>query len=77
VKTNYQYIEIEKPDKDGNGAIIRALRNHKGMSLRRLAFELDVSAPYLSDLEHGNRGFSEEMFNRAKEEISKFKKNLG
>lgn len=73
MKTEFQFTEVEVPDKAGNGQTIRRLRNIKGMSLRALAEALDVSAPYLSDLEHGNRGFSQPMFEKAKQEISKFK----
>ena len=38
------------------GQRIRELREGKGMSLRELATKADVSAPFLSDLEHGRRG---------------------
>lgn len=73
MKTDYQFTEVEIPDKATNGRTIRKLREQRGMSLRALAEALDVSAPYLSDLELGNRGFSQPMFERAKQEISKFK----
>lgn len=72
MKTEFQLSKIDSPDRVANGQIIRALRNRKAMSLRRLAFELDISPPFLSDLELGNRSFSLEMFNRAKAEIAKF-----
>jgi transcriptional regulator with XRE-family HTH domain len=38
------------------GQKIRELRETRGMSLRELATKADVSAPFLSDLEHGRRG---------------------
>ena len=38
------------------GAKIRALRQSRGISLKQMAAELDVSAAYLSALEHGRRG---------------------
>ena len=38
------------------GQRIRELREAKGMSLRALAEKAGVSAPFLSDLEHGPRG---------------------
>jgi transcriptional regulator with XRE-family HTH domain len=38
------------------GARLRALRAERGMTLRGLAAELQVSAAYLSALEHGRRG---------------------
>ena len=38
------------------GARLRALRAERGITLQRLAAELQVSAAYLSALEHGRRG---------------------
>jgi transcriptional regulator with XRE-family HTH domain len=38
------------------GARVRALRQQRGMTLKHLAAELQVSAAYLSALEHGKRG---------------------
>ncbi len=38
------------------GARLRALRAERGVTQRRLAQELQVSAAYLSALEHGRRG---------------------
>lgn len=38
------------------GARVRALRAERGMTMARLAARLEVSAAYLSALEHGHRG---------------------
>lgn len=38
------------------GARVRALRAQRGLTLKQLAAELQVSAAYLSALEHGKRG---------------------
>lgn len=38
------------------GARLRALRTERGMTLKDLATQLQVSAAYLSALEHGRRG---------------------
>lgn len=38
------------------GAKVRALRDAKGLALKQMAADLNVSAAYLSALEHGNRG---------------------
>jgi transcriptional regulator with XRE-family HTH domain len=38
------------------GAKVRALREAKGIALKRMAEDLHVSAAYLSALEHGHRG---------------------
>lgn len=37
------------------GECVRRLREFRGMSLRALAERVGVSAPFLSDLEHGRR----------------------
>ena len=37
------------------GARLRELRDQKGVSLRRMAAELEVSPAYISALEHGHR----------------------
>lgn len=72
-ETGYAKISetITIPNDDANGARIRSLREKAGMSLRELARQLDVSAPYVSDLELGRRSFSEELFARAKAAIAK------
>ena len=38
------------------GAKVRALRESKGIQLKTMAADLNVSAAYLSALEHGHRG---------------------
>ncbi len=38
------------------GEKIRALRKDRGVSMKQMADSIGVSAPYLSALEHGNRG---------------------
>ncbi|HSV28887.1 MAG TPA: helix-turn-helix domain-containing protein [Candidatus Omnitrophota bacterium] len=38
------------------GARVRALRDGRGIPLKRMAADLNVSAAYLSALEHGKRG---------------------
>lgn len=38
------------------GARLRALRRERGITLKEMAKGLDVSAAYLSALEHGHRG---------------------
>jgi transcriptional regulator with XRE-family HTH domain len=38
------------------GARVRALREAKGVQMTRMAADLNVSAAYLSALEHGHRG---------------------
>lgn len=42
------------------GAALRIRREGKRMTLRALAEALDVSAPFLVDVEHGRRRLSEE-----------------
>lgn len=38
------------------GARVRALRDARGIQLKRMAADLNLSSAYLSALEHGNRG---------------------
>jgi predicted transcriptional regulator len=75
MKTATGYIKISEtvtvPNDEANGSLIRILRTKANMSLRELARQLDVSAPYVSDLELGRRSFSENLFRRAKEAIAK------
>lgn len=49
-----------EPDQSKTGAKMRQLREGAGVSLRSVADKLKVSAPYLSDLERGNRAWSGE-----------------
>lgn len=48
---------------------MRRLRQRWGVSLREMARRLDISAPYLSDLELGKREWTEEK-------ISAFRRKL-
>ncbi len=41
------------------GKAIKALRQHKGISLRKCAGEAKISAPFLSDIEKGRRSMSD------------------
>ena len=43
------------------GAEMRARRTLLGYSLRSFAKKLNISAPYLSDLERGNRNYTAEL----------------
>ncbi len=46
---------------EGLGAYIRKLRDERDLSLREFAKKLDVSAPFISDIELGRRHPSEEV----------------
>jgi transcriptional regulator with XRE-family HTH domain len=46
---------------EGLGAYIRQLRDERDLSLREFAKKLDVSAPFVSDIELGRRHPSEEV----------------
>lgn len=46
-----------------NGLKIRAVREKKGMTLAQLAEKIGKTAPYLSDIERGNRRGSYETLN--------------
>lgn len=47
-----------EPDPTATGNEMRKLREASGKSLRQVAEAMDISAPYLSDLELGRRGWS-------------------
>lgn len=48
---------------------MRTLRLAAGRSLRDVALKMNFSAPYISDLEHGNRSFTEELIERYREAL--------
>lgn len=47
-----------------NGAYIREVREASGQSLRHVARKIGVSPAYLSDMELGRRGMSEDVARR-------------
>lgn len=49
------------------GEVIRELRDKKDMSLRELATKVEVSAPFLSDVEYGRRYPSDAKLERLAE----------
>ncbi len=60
-------LATEKVNKINNietGKRVRAAREKAGKSLRWLANELDVTAPFLSDLELGRRNWTIERFDK-------------
>lgn len=46
------------------GFALRDVRKYRGLSLRECAKTLGVSAPYLSDVEHGRRHIGENKLER-------------
>lgn len=56
---------VEKIDHAATGALIRKHRMSKGKSLRWLAKQMKITAPFLSDLELGRRNWKGERFNQA------------
>jgi transcriptional regulator with XRE-family HTH domain len=63
---------VDVSDDDANGMAIRNLRKQSEMPQVELAKALSISPPYLSDLERGNRGFSEELFRQAVTAINQY-----
>ena len=68
------------PKCDGTGAVLdprmvgqqmRELREHNDVSVREVARRLNLSAPYVSDLELGRRSFNEELIERYKSALKK------
>lgn len=54
-------------DHVATGNDVRGERESRGKSLRLVAREVGISAPYLSDLERGRRNWTEELFDKIKE----------
>jgi transcriptional regulator with XRE-family HTH domain len=46
---------------NSGGEFVRALRNNKGRTLKEIAESLDISQMYLSDIERGKRGITDEL----------------
>lgn len=61
-----------EPDHSETGKLMRSKREDTGVSLRTVATAMEISAPYLSDMELGRRGWSSEMIQRADRAIAKF-----
>lgn len=53
------------------GKLVREMREAKGISLRQLAKQMDVSAPFLSDMERGRRNWTTARFEQAERAINK------
>ena len=51
------------------GQQMRELRMKAGLTLATVAARMVLSAPYISDLERGNRNFNEELVTRYKEAL--------
>lgn len=46
------------------GVAMRHLREKRGISLREMGKRLKLSAPYISDLERGNRNWTQDRIDR-------------
>lgn len=57
-------------DPFGIGPVLRAERKRARFGLREVARELAISAPYLHDLEHGRRAWTQEFIDRYRTVIS-------
>jgi transcriptional regulator with XRE-family HTH domain len=60
-------IRLTKINHRAAGKIVRDARKRAGVSLRELARRMDISAPYLSDMELGKRNWDKVKFNAALE----------
>ena len=50
---------VRVPDNEATGRLMREARLRAGLTLREMARRMKYSAPYLSDLERGRRGWTE------------------
>lgn len=73
---------IQCPKCEGTGKIIdprsfaadmRKFRENSGLSLRFVATQMDIAPPHLSDMERGNRGWTEQRI----EQFSKICREKG
>lgn len=60
-----------EPDHHETGKQMRALREETGRSLRSVASAIGISAPYLSDMELGRRGWSSDMILKVTSALNK------
>lgn len=51
------------------GLQMRTVREKRRVSVREMARRLDLSAPYVSDLERGRRSFNADLIRRYKEAL--------
>jgi len=65
-------IETVKKTK-GNPEYLRQTRQQAGVSLRAMAAEVGYSAPYVSDLERGNRDLSPTMLDQFESAIARLR----
>lgn len=65
-------MPIAKPILDARsvGQTLRAERKRARFGLREVAREMAISAPYLHDLEHGRRAWTQELIDRYRQIIS-------
>lgn len=57
-------IEVTIIDNAATGRALRTMRTKKCVSLRELARRMEITAPYLCDLERGNRNWNDDLFAR-------------
>lgn len=56
--------DVTEIDHARTGRALREYRETADLSLRAIANEMGISPPYLSDLERGNRKWSEELVDK-------------
>lgn len=65
--------KLEQPiDHKKTGELVRLYREKAGLSLRELARRMQFSANYVCQLEHGDRYWTHEKFDRALNLIKEF-----
>jgi transcriptional regulator with XRE-family HTH domain len=58
-------------DCDATGLALRNMRKETGISLREVARRMNITPPYLSDLERGNRTWTDELCERFQKALRK------
>lgn len=64
-------IPATKNDDKAIGALMRLTRERNSISLRKVAGRMGISAPYLSDLKLGRRGWSARLIASALQQIER------
>ena len=63
--TQVPTTNIKIIDHAESGKRIRGMRTRAGISLKTLAIKLELSSAYVSDLEHGRRNWTANLFERS------------
>lgn len=70
----YYYEKVRMVDHEAIGSAVRDRREALCVSLRSMAKWMNISAPYLSDLERGMRSWPQDRLNDASDVLDMFER---